>query len=56
MVTGRIVDKLEWHSEIVRDLSWHPYEPMLVSGGFDGSLMRWEHCPSGAHRAVSTCS
>ena len=40
--------KLDWHGDIVRDMSWHPYQPMLISSAFDGTLCRWEHCPKGA--------
>ena len=35
---------MRYHNEIVRDLSWHPYQPMMVSACFDGSLCQWEHC------------
>ena len=54
MVTGQIVNKLEWHNDLVRDLSWHPTQPMLVSGDFNGCLMRWEHCPAGEPAAHSS--
>jgi len=27
--------------EILRDVSWHPYQPSLVSAGFDGFLTEW---------------
>ena len=40
--------KLDWHGDIVRDMSWHPYQPMLISSAFDGTLCKWEHCPKGA--------
>ncbi len=42
IVTGRTVDQLRYHHEIVRDLSWHPTEPMLVTTSFDGSMVQWE--------------
>ena len=42
VVTGRVVERLCYHSEIVRDLSWHPTQPLLVSTSFDGSLIQWE--------------
>ncbi|CAL8463196.1 g2730 [Coccomyxa elongata] len=42
IVTGRTVDQLRYHHEIVRDLSWHPTEPMLVTTSFDGSVVQWE--------------
>ncbi len=36
------MDKLRYHHEIVRDLSWHPTEPMLVTTSFDGTVVQWE--------------
>lgn len=42
VVSAKVVEKLKYHSEIVRDLSWHPYEPMLVTTSFDGSVIQWD--------------
>jgi WD repeat-containing protein 23 len=42
VVTGRVVERLRYHSEIVRDLSWHPTLPLLVTTSFDGTLIQWE--------------
>lgn len=42
IVSGKVVDKLRYHHEIVRDLSWHPSEPMLVTTSFDGTVVQWE--------------
>lgn len=41
-VTGAQVAKLEHHDLTVRDCSWHPYYPMLVSSSWDGTVARWE--------------
>ena len=43
-MTGRTVDQLRYHHEIVRDLSWHPTEPLLLTTSFDGSVVQWEPC------------
>ncbi|KAK9796237.1 hypothetical protein WJX73_006957 [Symbiochloris irregularis] len=43
VVSGEIVHRLKYHKEIVRDLSWHPFRPLLVSSSFDGSLCAWEN-------------
>lgn len=40
--TGKVVEKLRWHGSIIRDCSWHPYLPTLVSSSWDGYLVRWE--------------
>uniref|UniRef100_A0A0E0C266 Uncharacterized protein n=1 Tax=Oryza meridionalis TaxID=40149 RepID=A0A0E0C266_9ORYZ len=42
VATGKIVEKLRWHGSIIRDCSWHPYFPTLVSSSWDGYLVRWE--------------
>ena len=41
--TGRQVSRLSYHRGTVRDCSWHPTEPMLVSSSWDGNLAKWEH-------------
>uniref|UniRef100_A0A0D3G345 Uncharacterized protein n=1 Tax=Oryza barthii TaxID=65489 RepID=A0A0D3G345_9ORYZ len=42
VVTGDIVEKLSWHGSIIRDCTWHPYNPTIVSSSWDGYLARWE--------------
>ncbi|XP_042463961.1 LEC14B homolog [Zingiber officinale] len=42
VVNGQTVARLEWHSEIIRDCSWHPYFPMLMSSSLDCFIARWE--------------
>jgi hypothetical protein len=53
VVSSKLVDRLSYQKagskEILRDVSWHPYEPSLVSAGFDGALVEWGYdtqaCP-----------
>jgi len=41
-LTGRIVKRLEdGHTNLVRDVSWHPYRPELVSTSWDGTCRVW---------------
>jgi WD repeat-containing protein 23 len=42
-LTGKRVAKLSFHRGTVRDVSWHPTEPMLVSSSWDGHIAKWEH-------------
>ena len=42
IVTGKPAQELRYHKEIVRDLSWHPYLPMMVTSAFDGSVVQWD--------------
>lgn len=47
-ITGKIVEKLRYYKSkdegnIIRDVSWHPYNASLVSAGFDGSLVEYMH-------------
>ena len=34
--------KLQYRREVVRDLHWHPDQPMLVTTSFDGSVIKWD--------------
>ncbi|KAH6821791.1 transducin family protein / WD-40 repeat family protein [Perilla frutescens var. hirtella] len=42
LVTGAQVAKLKHHKSTVRDCSWHPSYPMLVSSSWDGDVVKWE--------------
>ena len=42
VLTGEVVRRLRGHRGIVRDVSWHPAEPILISASWDQSLGRWE--------------
>lgn len=49
-VSGRLVKRLDFHEDPVRDCSWHPYDPMLVSSSWDGTIAAWQF-PSNAERS-----
>ncbi|KAD6120163.1 hypothetical protein E3N88_11434 [Mikania micrantha] len=42
LVSGAQVARLLHHKSTVRDCSWHPYYPTLVSSSFDGGIAKWE--------------
>ncbi|KAL8128607.1 hypothetical protein V2J09_017762, partial [Rumex salicifolius] len=42
LVTGDLAAKLDHHDSTVRDCSWHPNYPVLVSSSWDGSIIRCE--------------
>ncbi|XP_039127759.1 LEC14B homolog [Dioscorea cayenensis subsp. rotundata] len=42
VVTGAQVAKLAGHSSTVRDCSWHPYYPTLITSSWDCLIARWE--------------
>lgn len=42
LVSGEQVAALKYHTSPVRDCSWHPSQPMLVSSSWDGDVVRWE--------------
>ncbi|KAK6940886.1 WD40 repeat [Dillenia turbinata] len=54
LVSGAIVARLEHHKATVRDCSWHPYYPMLVSSSWDGDVIRWEFPGNGEAPAPLT--
>ncbi|XP_057534024.1 LEC14B protein [Amaranthus tricolor] len=42
VVSGTIIARLDHHKSAVRDCSWHPNYPILVSSSWDGTLVKWE--------------
>nr|GMD17109.1 LEC14B protein [Ipomoea batatas] len=47
LVSGAQVAKLKHHRSTVRDCSWHPHYPMLVSSSWDGDIVKWEFGENG---------
>lgn len=43
ILLGRVVEKLRGHLDCVRDVSWHPYEPVLVSSSWDCTIKVWTY-------------
>lgn len=43
ILTGEIVSKKKEHKHCVRDVSWHPYEPNMVSSSWDGTFSLWSY-------------
>lgn len=41
LLSGNCLRVLEGHSDPVRDVSWHPTLPYLMSTGWDGRILRW---------------
>eukprot|EP00818_Percolomonas_sp_WS_P009579 CAMPEP_0117455138 /NCGR_PEP_ID=MMETSP0759-20121206/11197_1 /TAXON_ID=63605 /ORGANISM="Percolomonas cosmopolitus, Strain WS" /LENGTH=565 /DNA_ID=CAMNT_0005248417 /DNA_START=193 /DNA_END=1890 /DNA_ORIENTATION=+ len=39
LLTGKIVQKLTSHAEVVRDCAWHPRMPFVWSSGWDGMVL-----------------
>ncbi|RWS15823.1 DDB1- and CUL4-associated factor 11-like isoform X2 [Dinothrombium tinctorium] len=42
-LTGTIVKTLSGHRACVRDVSWHPMSPQLISTSWDGSICEWSY-------------
>ncbi|KDP40050.1 hypothetical protein JCGZ_02048 [Jatropha curcas] len=42
LVSGAEVARLDHHEGPVRDCSWHPLYPMIVSSSWDGVIAKWE--------------
>lgn len=42
-LTGEVVRRLQGHKSCVRDVSWHPYQPEILSSSWDYTLNRWEY-------------
>lgn len=43
LLTGALVHKLVGHSSVVRDVTWHPYLPMLLSSSWDCTINHWTY-------------
>jgi len=41
LITGEIVKRLKGHHSLVRDVSWHPHKPEIVSTSWDGMCKNW---------------
>ncbi|GBF87871.1 hypothetical protein Rsub_00583 [Raphidocelis subcapitata] len=54
LVTAKEVSVLSHHRAIVRDCSWHPYEPELSSVSWDGTLVSWDAAaPAGGEECAA---
>ncbi|KAK7245734.1 hypothetical protein RIF29_40583 [Crotalaria pallida] len=42
LVSGAQVAKLDHHEAPVRDCSWHPFYPLMITSAWDGDIVRWE--------------
>jgi len=42
VVSGKTVERLSWHSSVIRDCTWHPCYPTIVTSSWDGYVARWE--------------
>ncbi|KAM7254000.1 hypothetical protein ACFE04_031682 [Oxalis oulophora] len=54
VLTGEKVAVLKHHNSPVRDCSWHPYYPMLVSSSWDGDVVKWEFPGNGQSPVPAT--
>ncbi|KAL0481046.1 hypothetical protein AKO1_013680 [Acrasis kona] len=43
VLTGEIVNRLAHHGNVVRDVSWHPYLPMMLSSSWDCTVNHWTY-------------
>jgi WD40 repeat protein len=41
VLTGELVDRLGGHRAVVRDVSWHPTQPLISSASWDGCVKLW---------------
>lgn len=42
LISCKRIRVLSQHADAVRDCSWHPFLPLLVSVGFDGHVLGWQ--------------
>ncbi|XP_050077215.1 DDB1- and CUL4-associated factor 11 [Anopheles maculipalpis] len=46
VLTGSIVEAIEGHHDIVRDVDWHPHRTEVMTCSWDGTVHRHTHCSS----------
>jgi len=42
IITGKLEKRLDGHNGLIRDLSWNPNYPQIVSVGWDGDIIAWD--------------
>jgi len=45
ILTGKVAKKLDGHHATIRDVSWHPFLPILISTSWDGTVKKWDYDP-----------
>ena len=53
-LTGAQVAKLDYHEGPVRDCSWHPNYPTLVSSSWDGTVAKWDFSDKSLNQSSET--
>lgn len=51
ILTGKEFEKINTHSDVIREVSWHPYYPLLVSSSWDTKLCSTHY--SGKKNSIS---
>lgn len=51
--SGKLVRKLDGHSDIVRDVSWHPTRPFIISSSWDCTVKCWHYLRDNDEREKS---
>ncbi|KAK1351796.1 Apoptotic protease-activating factor 1 [Heracleum sosnowskyi] len=55
LLSGAEVAKLSYHDGPVRDCSWHPDFPTLVSSSWDGVIAKWDFSDSSQNQGTDSC-
>jgi len=56
ILSGNLIDKLEGHHSTIRDVSWHPYLPIILSASWDKTVRKWEYSRSSSKADKTTKS
>lgn len=43
LLTGKVVSRLKGHASCTRDVSWHPYENIVMTSSWDGTVKKWDY-------------
>lgn len=55
ILTGEMVRSLSWHRDTTRDVSWHPFLPLVASFSWDHSVGLWGYSAAAPDVAGAKC-
>lgn len=53
ILTGETSAVFRFHRSVMRDCDWHPYQPLIASVGWDGTVVRWRKMAADVNSKLS---
>lgn len=45
LISGQMASRLKGHRATLREASWHPHQPLIVTSSWDSTARRWDYAP-----------